>query len=409
MIKDSEIVRPVEANNDELMEVHTREYIDSLRWSATVAMITEVPPVAILPNFVVQSRLLSKFRKQTGGTILAARLAKERGWAINLGGGFHHCSAAQGGGFCAYADITLCIKFARQHLEGIKKVMIVDFDAHQGNGHETDFLNDDDVYILDMYNRWIYPGDRQAKRAIKCSIELDMHTEDNEYIAHIVDKLPSKLDQCKPDLVVYNAGTDILIGDQLGQLDITPDVSQSFRVSTVGRWTVSLQFECQIFGNVVSTVGRWTVSVQFECQIFGNVVSTVGRWTVSLQFECQIFGNVVSTVGRWTVSVQFECQIFGNVVSTVGRWTVSLQFECQISGNVVSTVGRWTVSVQFECQIFGNVVSTVGRWTVSLQFECQISGNVVSTVGRWTVSLQFECQISGNVVSTLDRQLVLSA
>lgn len=223
MIKDSEIVRPVEANNDELMEVHTREYIDSLRWSATVAMITEVPPVAILPNFVVQSRLLSKFRKQTGGTILAARLAKERGWAINLGGGFHHCSATQGGGFCAYADITLCIKFARQHLEGIKKVMIVDFDAHQGNGHETDFLNDDDVYILDMYNRWIYPGDRQAKRAIKCSIELDMHTEDDEYIAHIVDKLPSKLDQCKPDLVVYNAGTDILIGDQLGQLDITPD------------------------------------------------------------------------------------------------------------------------------------------------------------------------------------------
>ena len=35
-----------------------------------MAMITEVPPVAILPNFVVQSRLLSKFRKQTGGTIL---------------------------------------------------------------------------------------------------------------------------------------------------------------------------------------------------------------------------------------------------------------------------------------------------------------------------------------------------
>lgn len=49
---------------------------------------------------------------QVGGTILAAKLAKERGWAINVGGGFHHCCGAKGGGFCAYADISLCIHFA---------------------------------------------------------------------------------------------------------------------------------------------------------------------------------------------------------------------------------------------------------------------------------------------------------
>lgn len=49
---------------------------------------------------------------QVGGTILAAKLAKERGWAINVGGGFHHCSGNNGGGFCAYADISLCIHFA---------------------------------------------------------------------------------------------------------------------------------------------------------------------------------------------------------------------------------------------------------------------------------------------------------
>lgn len=40
----------------------------------------------------------------------------ERGWAINLGGGFHHCCATEGGGFCAYADITLSIQFAFSEL-----------------------------------------------------------------------------------------------------------------------------------------------------------------------------------------------------------------------------------------------------------------------------------------------------
>ena len=50
------------------------------------------------------------------------------------------------------------------HLDGIRKVMIVDFDAHQGNGHERDFLHDNRVHIMDMYNKWIYPGDNHAKR-----------------------------------------------------------------------------------------------------------------------------------------------------------------------------------------------------------------------------------------------------
>lgn len=49
---------------------------------------------------------------QVGGSILAGKVAKERGWAINVGGGFHHCSAEQGGGFCVYADISLCIHYA---------------------------------------------------------------------------------------------------------------------------------------------------------------------------------------------------------------------------------------------------------------------------------------------------------
>ncbi|CAG2064799.1 unnamed protein product, partial [Timema podura] len=71
-------------------------------------------------------------RFQTGGSILAGKLALERGWAINIGGGFHHCSSNKGGGFCPYADITLLInfllKYEQQH---VKSAMIVDLDAHQ--------------------------------------------------------------------------------------------------------------------------------------------------------------------------------------------------------------------------------------------------------------------------------------
>ena len=55
----------------------------------------------------------------------------ERGWALNIGGGFHHCHSVNGGGFCAYADITLCVRFLFELNSSVKTAMIVDLDAHQ--------------------------------------------------------------------------------------------------------------------------------------------------------------------------------------------------------------------------------------------------------------------------------------
>ncbi|XP_071810097.1 histone deacetylase 11-like isoform X1 [Asterias amurensis] len=232
MINDETIVRPLEATEDDLLVAHTKKYLDSLReniavaipeWSVTVASITEIPPVALLPNVVVQKKVLKPLRIQAGGTILAGKLAVERGWAINIGGGFHHCSSERGGGFCAYADITLAIKFLLE-LGLATKVMIVDLDAHQGNGHERDFMNmQETVYILDMFNRNIYPHDGFAKRGIRKKVELDLYTENGPFLRAVEKHLKQALEEFLPDLIVYNAGTDILEGDPLGALSITPE------------------------------------------------------------------------------------------------------------------------------------------------------------------------------------------
>ncbi|XP_069062718.1 histone deacetylase 11 isoform X2 [Pleurodeles waltl] len=183
LIEDDTIVGAHEASDEDLLVAHTRQYLDKLK---------------------------------------AGKLAMERGWAINVGGGFHHCSGDKGGGFCAYADITLTIKFLFERVEGVSKATIIDLDAHQGNGHERDFLEDNRVYIMDVYNRYIYPGDGFAKRAIKRKIELDWGTEDEEYLHKVKTQMEGALNEMKPDIIVYNAGTDILEGDPLGGLSISP-------------------------------------------------------------------------------------------------------------------------------------------------------------------------------------------
>ncbi|XP_068018732.1 histone deacetylase 11 isoform X3 [Melanerpes formicivorus] len=222
LIADDLIVQAREAADEDLLVVHTRRYLNKLKWSFVVATITEIPPVAFLPNFIVQRRVLRPLRTQTGGTIMAGKLAVDQGWAINVGGGFHHCSSDKGGGFCAYADITLAIKFLFERVQGVSKATIIDLDAHQGNGHERDFMDDHRVYILDVYNRYIYPGDGFAKRAIKRKVELEWGTEDTEYLQKVHTHVEGALNELKPDIIVYNAGTDVLDGDPLGGLAVSP-------------------------------------------------------------------------------------------------------------------------------------------------------------------------------------------
>ncbi|XP_077308317.1 histone deacetylase 11 isoform X2 [Lithobates pipiens] len=182
LITNDTIVMAMEATEEDLLVVHTRRYLNKLKWSFVVATITEIPPLVVLPNFLVQRRVLKPLRTQTGGTIM----------------------------------------FLFERVEGISKATIIDLDAHQGNGHERDFIDDKRVYIMDVYNRHIYPGDTMAKRAIKRKIELDWGTEDKEYLEKVETHVKGALNEVTPDVIVYNAGTDILDGDPLGGLSISP-------------------------------------------------------------------------------------------------------------------------------------------------------------------------------------------
>lgn len=80
--------------------------------------------------------------------------------------------------FCVYPDITLAIKYVRKFYK-LERVMIVDLDAHQGNGHERDFLNDASTYIIDFFNHAIYPHDTVAADAIQDNVSVSIDDDDS--------------------------------------------------------------------------------------------------------------------------------------------------------------------------------------------------------------------------------------
>ncbi|CAL8468554.1 g8094 [Coccomyxa elongata] len=221
------LVEPQEATQEMLKDVHTEEYLLSVNESGTrLAEITEISAIALLPNSIVQHRLNRPMRVHVAGTILAVGMALQWGWSINLGGGMHHASYDRGGGWCVYDDWTLALRKLRRETGGaIRKAMLIDLDVHQGNGHARDKLHfkDEDLYILDLYNADLWPWDTAAKAATNCDLPMRTGTGDEEYLAMLDKGLHTAFSEFTPDIVLYNAGTDILIGDPLGRCRVSPD------------------------------------------------------------------------------------------------------------------------------------------------------------------------------------------
>ena len=138
-----------------MLRVHTPEYLQSLRSPAILAGILEVPVVSRLPGWLIDWLILRPMRLATGGTILACRLALEHGprstWeeVITMR---HRTREA------ASASMPTTALATTLHEEGrISRVLIVDLDAHQGNGTAAVFHDWPWASILDFYEDDLFP------------------------------------------------------------------------------------------------------------------------------------------------------------------------------------------------------------------------------------------------------------
>jgi len=159
-------------------------------------------------------------RYATGGTILGVELAFQYGWCINLAGGYHHAKGNSGGGFCFYADIPIAVHKALKKKPDLS-VLIVDLDAHQGNGCADIFKYDANVHILDIYNAFIYPGEKMVQQYVDFNYPVFPSIRETDYLALVTENVARAIKKCSPDLIVYNAGADILEGDPLGGMHIS--------------------------------------------------------------------------------------------------------------------------------------------------------------------------------------------
>jgi len=209
VVTEENVLEPQPASKDDMLLVHTEKYVRDLFGLKRTPRImrSELP---------ITQEILDAYLLATGGTVLASQKATEEGIALNVSGGFHHAFADHAEGFCYTNDIAIAIRRLQKD-KMIQKAAVIDCDVHQGNGTAYIFQNDPNVFTFSIHQEHNYP----VKQRSDLDIGLDNFTDDKTYMAHIERVTSEILDEFEPDIVIYLAGADPFMEDQLGGLSLT--------------------------------------------------------------------------------------------------------------------------------------------------------------------------------------------
>lgn len=207
---------PAVADAD-LLRVHTPAYLGALERLA----LTPLQERRLgLPQ---SAALLARARRSVGGTLAALHDALVRGYGVNLAGGTHHAFAGYGAGFCVFNDLAVTAYYALEHAFA-RRVLIVDLDVHQGDGTAHLCAFDPHVFTFSVHCAGNYPFRKERSSR---DVALAEGADDAAYLAMLAAELPGLLTSFGPDLVLYVGGVDVLAGDRLGRLALTPAGSEA--------------------------------------------------------------------------------------------------------------------------------------------------------------------------------------
>ena len=160
----------------------------------------------------------------------------------------HHAEKEKAMGFCIFNNVAVGANYLIEKYK-YKKIAIIDFDVHHGNGTQDIFYNDKNVLYISTHQYPYYPGSGSEKESGKynnvLNIPLEAGTTGNEYL-NAYEKVLDKLKEFKPEFLLFSAGFDAHIDDPLAQLRLN---SEDFYKITKRTLEVSKPF-CN--GNIVS-------------------------------------------------------------------------------------------------------------------------------------------------------------
>ncbi len=218
------IIEPRPATKEEVYLIHTPSYFKKIKETSGRER------VYLDPDTSTSARSYETALLAAGGLLKAADMIMEEkiknGFALVRPPG-HHAEASEARGFCIFNNVAIAAQYLINKY-GLKRVLVVDWDLHHGNGTQHSFYSRSDVLYFSTHQFPYYPGTGHWN---------EVGSGDGEGYTVNVPLSPGKTDQdfhfifqqilspitaaYKPEFILVSAGFDIFEGDPLGGMNVS--------------------------------------------------------------------------------------------------------------------------------------------------------------------------------------------
>jgi len=224
-------LEPRSATQEELLRVHTREHVEGILDLVDRAM-EEGGSQSLDPDTRVSEASWDAAAGSTGAVLsaveaVAGGILRNAFVATRPPG--HHATPSRSMGFCLFNHVAVAARFVQDQGWG-RKILIVDWDVHHGNGTQETFYDDGDVFYLSLHQHPHFPGTGSAGErgrgqgeGTTFNVPLAPGTERDEYLDNFREALSRARKAFQPDFVFISSGFDVLAGDPLGGQQLEPE------------------------------------------------------------------------------------------------------------------------------------------------------------------------------------------
>ncbi len=207
------------ASDDQLCLVHPRSYVDGVLGSIPPQGRHQLDGDTIVSPGSGDAALRAAGAAVAGVDAVCAGKARNVFCAVRPPG--HHAEAEQSMGFCLFNNVAVAALHARVK-HGLRRVAVIDFDVHHGNGTQHMFERDADLFYASTHEWPLYPGTGAAQeQGVAHNIvnaPLAGGAGGAEFRAAYTGKILPALDAFQPELVIISAGFDAHENDPLAGL-----------------------------------------------------------------------------------------------------------------------------------------------------------------------------------------------
>ena len=204
------------ATVEQLTRVHPREYVERLSALSPAEGLVRVDPDTAMCPETLEAAL-----RAAGANVLAVDLVLQGGVErafCNVRPPGHHAERDRAMGFCFFNNVAVGAAHALAAY-GLRRIAILDFDVHLGNGTEDIFRHDDRVLICSSFQYPLYPDMNPGSvpgRIVNCPLPPGSGSE--EFRSVVTQHWLPAMEEFAPELIFISAGFDGHAADELAEL-----------------------------------------------------------------------------------------------------------------------------------------------------------------------------------------------